>query len=450
MSVVPAPRTRGAEAATGFGSEAAVDPRRLLPSPRRGDGGRPREGRPPARSAARRLLSSVSATDRAVLTLYLLTRIGIWATAYCTGWLFTGDGRAKEAPPLLSRWEQWDWSYFVRIAEYGYFGSPDGSDAAPQDNREAFFPGLPLLLRAVHTVVPDWTVAGLLISFVAGAVAVLALARTARLHLAEPAGTQAKGGSREGDAGERAVFFLLLSPCAVFLAVGYTEALFLALAMPAWLAAKKGRWPSAAVLACCATTVRISGLFLAAALAAEFLTSTAAAPASDRLRRLRVLPWLAVPALPALAYTWYLQARTGDWMAWKHAQERGWYRQFHSPWEAWQNTWDSAFSHTQTTGYALMFRAELVAMVLGLLVLARLLQRRRWPEAVYLALTLWALGTSYWYMSIPRATLLWWPLWIGLARWSLRRPWIRTAHLCVSAPLMTVFAVAFASGRWAG
>ncbi|MEU3461415.1 mannosyltransferase family protein [Streptomyces sp. NPDC006733] len=434
MSVVPAPRTRGAE--------APVDPRRLLPSPRKGDGGGPRDRRPPAPSAARRLLRAVSATDRTVLTLYALTRLGIWVTAYCTGWLFTGDGRAREAPPLLTRWEQWDWSYFVRIAEYGYFGNPDG--AAPPDNREAFFPGLPLLLRAVHTVVPDWTVAGLLISFVAGAVAVLALARTARLHVPEAAGAAAEA----GEVGEHAVFFLLLSPCAVFLAVGYTEALFLAFALPAWLAAKRGRWPLAAVLACCATTVRISGLFLAAALAAEFLTGLPAA--TDLRRHLRTLPWLAVPVLPALVHTWYLHARTGDWMAWKHAQERGWYRQFHTPWEAWQHTWDSAFSHTQTTGYALMFRAELVAMVLGLLVLARLLQRRRWPEAVYIALTLWALGTSYWYMSIPRATLLWWPLWIGLARWSLHRPWLRTAHLCLSAPLMTVLAVAFTSGRWAG
>ncbi|MFI9103822.1 mannosyltransferase family protein [Streptomyces fildesensis] len=443
MSVVPAPRTREAETEAG--------PYRLLPSPSRGESNRPPENPPPApaRSAAHRLLASVSANDRTVLALYLLTRAGIWITAYCTGWLFTGDGRAKEAPPLLSRWEQWDWSYFVRIAQYGYFGGPDGSGAAPPDNREAFFPGLPLVLRVVHTVVPDWTVAGLLISLVAGAVAVLALARIARLHLA---GTEGVPGQDvpgqdvpgQGDPGEHAVFFLLLSPCAVFLAVGYTEALFLALALPAWLAAKKGRWPLAAVLACCATTVRISGLFLAAALAVEFLTAT------GLRERLRALPWLALPALPALAYTWYLHARTGDWMAWKHAQERGWYRQFHSPWEAWQNTWDSAFSHTQTTGYAFMFRAELVAMVVGLLLLARLLQRRRWPEAVYIALTLWALGTSYWYMSIPRATLLWWPLWIGLARWALHRPWIRTAFVCLSAPLMTVLAVAFTSGRWAG
>lgn len=69
-----------------------------------------------------------------------------------------------------------------------------------------------------------------------------------------------------------------------------------------------------------------------------------------------------------------------------------------------------------------------------------LVRRRRWPEAVYVGLSLWALGTSYWYTSIPRATLLWWPLWVLLAGWSLREPRVKTVYVCLAAPLMTVFA----------
>ncbi|MFF3458881.1 mannosyltransferase family protein [Streptomyces sp. NPDC002730] len=392
----------------------------------------PRSGRRPERVVAYRLLPSLNSADRTVLSMYLLTRIGIWVTAYCTGWLFTGGGRSHQAPPLMSRWEQWDWTHFLNIAEDGYFPGSGGQGTGRPDNREAFFPGFPLALRAVHVVVPDWTVAGLVISFASGAVAVLALSRIAQLHLP---------GSRTGP---RAVFFLLLSPCAVFLAAGYTEALFLACALPAWLAAKKGNWPLAAVLACLATTVRVSGIFLAVALVVEFAT------AGEGRRRWRCLPWLMLPALPLLAYTWYLQAYTGDWMAWKHAQERGWFRQFHAPWEAWHNTWDAAFSHAQTTGYALMFQAELVAMVVGVVLLCVLAIRRRWPEAAFIGLNLWALGTSYWYMSIPRASLLWWPLWVALAEWSLQRPWAKTAYICAASPLMTILAVAFTSGRWAG
>ncbi|GGU72612.1 membrane protein [Streptomyces albospinus] len=374
----------------------------------------------------------LSRADREVLWLYLLIRTGIWITAYCARWLFPSDPDTTDPGPVLASFARWDWGLFLRIASEGYFPGRGGPWQAGWDNREAFFPGFPLLLRAVHAVVPGWTAAGLLISSIAGAVAVVALARITRLQLPD------------AGAGQRAVLFFLVSPCAVFLAVGYTESLFLAVALPAWLTARHRRWALAATLAALATAVRVSGLFLAAALALQFFLSV-----RDR-RELRALPWLALPALPAFLYSWYLCARTGDWMAWKHAEERGWYRTLHTPWDAWSHTWHGAFDHVQTTGYAFMFQAELAAMLVGLLLVGLLIRQRRWPEALYVGLSLCALGTSYWYMSIPRATLLWWPLWIALAARSMRRPRFRSGYLCLVTPLTAVFALTFLSGRWAG
>ncbi|MFF3618798.1 mannosyltransferase family protein [Streptomyces sp. NPDC002467] len=371
--------------------------------------------------------------DREVLWLYVLTRVGVWTTAAAVRWLFPpGDGRTPWPGSLFSPWERWDWSHYLHIAQDGYFPAGAGPWTAGWDNREAFLPGFPLALRAVHTVVPHWAAAGALISFLAGGVAVLALARIARNRL------------RDAEAGRRTVLFLLLSPFAVFLAAGYTEALFLALALPAWLAAQRRNWPAAAALAFLASSVRVTGLFLTAALALLFVLT-----ARNR-HDWRAAPWLCLPLLAPAAYSWFLHAWTGDWMAWKHAQERGWYRDFHTPWEAWGNTWNAAFHHTQPTGYALMWQAELVAMVVGVALLVLLVRRRQWPEALYTALTLWALGTSYWYTSVPRSTLLWWPLWITLAGWSLRRPRLRTAYVCVVGPLSTLVAVTFLTGRWAG
>lgn len=379
-----------------------------------------------------RPLRRLTPADREVLWLYLLTRVGIWTVAYCTRWLFADDGQSHHAASFFSSWQRWDWWHYLHIAQQGYFPDGNGPWMSEWDNREAFFPGFPFLLRAVHTVVPSWPAAGALISFVAGGVAVLALGRIARLRLPQD------------EAGSRAALFFLLSPCAVFLAAGYTEALFLALALPAWLAAQRLNWPLAALLTALATTVRVSGLFLAAALAVHFLVTARTAA------HWRRVPWLFLPALPPLLYSWYLHAHTGDWMAWKHAEERGWYRDFHTPWEAWANTWHAAFGHSQATGYALMSQAELLTMLVGVALCGLLLWRRRWPEAAYIGLSLWALGTSYWYTSIPRATLLWWPLWVGLAAWSLRRPRVKTAYLAIAAPLMTVVALTFLSGRWAG
>ncbi|MFE3497925.1 mannosyltransferase family protein [Streptomyces sp. NPDC059175] len=403
---------------------------RHTPPQRSAAAGAPRRPVSPRRS--RNPFARLHPEDRHVLWLYAMTRAAVWTLAYCARWLFPADRDDRDPGSFLAPFQHWDWVHYLHIAQDGYFPGQAGPWRDGWDNREAFFPGFPFLLRAVHTVVPDWAVAGLLISFAAGAVAVVALARIARTRVP---GT---------GSGRRAVLYLLLSPCAVFLAVGYTESLFLAFALPAWLAAQRHHWPLAAGLTSLAVTVRVSGLFLAAAVAVQFAVT------AHRHRQWRAAPWLVLPALPAVLYSWYLQVHTGDWMAWKHAQERGWYRNFHAPWEAWSNTWHAAFGRTQTTGYAFMFQVELLAMLLGMLLLGLLVRRRCWPEAVYVGLSLWALGTSYWYTSLPRATLLWWPLWTGLAAWTVRRPRFEAAYLCLAAPLATVFALTYLTGRWTG
>nr|WP_202434412.1 MULTISPECIES: mannosyltransferase family protein [unclassified Streptomyces] len=405
----------------------------MRPAPPQPESPDPRSApRTPRATRLRRAGAWLTPADRGVLWLYLLTRVSVWITAHGARWLFPRGSDVRDAGAVLEPFQQWDANHYLHIARDGYFPADAGPWMTGWDNREAFFPGYPMLLRAVHTLVPSWTAAGLLISLVAGAVAVLALSRAARSYVPEDTD------------GRRTVLFFLLSPCAVFLAVGYTEALFLAFALPAWLAAQRHHWAWACTLTALATTVRVSGLFLAAAIAVLFVLSA-------RTRRdWRGAGWLALPALPPAAYSWYLHAHTDDWMAWKHAQERGWYRDFHTPWEAWATTWNAAFDGLHTTGYAAMFQAELAAMVVGAALVGLLVRHRRWPEAAYVALSLWALGTSYWYTSIPRATLLWWPLWTGLAALSLRRPWFRTAYLCVAVPLSALVALAFLTGRWAG
>ncbi|MFJ4874988.1 hypothetical protein ACIP93_07215 [Streptomyces sp. NPDC088745] len=474
MTVAPPPRRTA--------QQPAVPAQRKPADPGAGFGAglRKRLPRQPLRP-----LSRLDGTDRDVLWLYLCARIGLWITSYAVAWVFPGDSEAKDAPSALSQWARWDWTHFLHIAQEGYFpegtGPGEGPGSEGWDNREAFFPGFPLVLRAVHVVVPDWTLAGLLISFVAGAVAVLALVRIARLGMpgertalaSEQRSTGREGaapgpghgsaahrstalvperrssprGSTASVVGQRSALFLLLSPCAVFLAAGYTEALFLAFALPAWLAAQKQRWLLAGVLTALATTVRISGLFLAAAIGVHFLIT---AWRAREARAWRPLPWTLLPAVPALLYSGYLFHRTGDWMAWKNAQARGWYRTFHPPWEAWNTTWHAAFDGTYGTGYAFMWQAEMVALLAGLALLVVLVALRRWPEAVYIGLSLWALATSFWLTSVPRATLLWWPLWTLLAAWSVRRPRVKVAYVALAAPLMVVFAVSYLSGRWTG
>lgn len=381
------------------------------------------------RARAARTSDGLSESDRGAIRAWLWSRAATAVVVTVAGTLF---GSGDVAPGWVDRWRQWDVVHYQAIAAGGY------QQGGPTPYA-AFFPGLPLVLRLLSEVGIGLTAAGLLVSLVAGAAAVVALGRLASLD-------------GPGAAGERAVLLLVLSPAAVFLAAGYTEALFLGLSLPAWLAARRGRWWTAGLLAAGASSVRVTGIFLAVALVVEWVAGGGTVRRTDGAagRRPDGLVALSLPFLPPLAFSAYLKATQSDWLAWVDAQKLGWGRSFTDPLSAWNRTVDAAFGSSQPLGFRVMFQAEIVALLVGVALTVWLLWRRRWGESVYVGLQVTALGTSTFYFSVPRATLLWWPLWILLARASLRRPWVLTAYLAVVAPLSVLWAAAFVTGRWAG
>lgn len=353
------------------------------------------------------------------LGVWLASRVALALLTLAGAWQLTGTRR------LLDGWDSWDVTLFRKIAEFGYDGYPVHY---PDSEVAAFFPGFPLVLRVVHGLVPDWTAAGLLASLLGGSVAVVALSRLAEL---------------DGVDGSRAALYLVLSPYAVFLAAGYSESLFLALALTGWLAGRRGSWPAAGLLVAASCLVRISGLFLAVALVVLFLTS--------RPVRWRAgAPWLAAPFLALLGWASYLHHLSGDWLRWQHAQAVGWGRHLTGPVQALQATYDASRSPSLGAEYHWSFRAEIIAVGVGVLVTAVLLGRRRWAEATYVGLSVGALATSTYYLSVARATLLWFPLWLLLAEAAGRRRWVHPVYLAVSAPLMVVVVLTFTAGRWVG
>ncbi|GAA3001533.1 hypothetical protein [Streptosporangium longisporum] len=358
------------------------------------------------------------------LLLWLASRVGIVALVVVgTQAMMEGDAVPR---PFLERWRNWDANLLVTIAEHGYDGVPG---AEPDRGLPAFFPGMPLMLRAVHLLVGDWTVAGLLISFAAGAVAMMALARLAEFE------------GRPGT-GWRAVLALLLWPMAVFLFAGYSESLFLAFALAAWLAARQGRWPLAAALAAGASCVRITGLFLACALIVEFFA---------RRQPVRRAGWLLLPFVPLALYSAYQHSRTGDWLAWKTAQEAGWGRHMVWPWESLMTTWSAALGEGRT---AWAFRLEIAGALVGIVLVLVLLLMRRWSELLYVGLQVGALLCSAYYLSVPRSALLWWPLFILIARASNGpapwRKWVIIVYALLVGPLMALNTLIFVDGAWVG
>jgi hypothetical protein len=363
--------------------------------------------------SARTAVARLTPTDRRILGLWAGAHAGLAVIAWMSAWIGGSRGLYR---PLLGIYGQWDYTWYQAIAAHGYFsGRGPGSDGA------AFLPGFPLVLAAVHLIVRNWVVAGLLISLVAGGVALVCIGRLG---------------------GERAALCLLTAPAAMYLIVGYSEALFLAFALPAWMAAKRRDWPLASLLAACAGLVRVNGVFLIAAL-------MLAAVMSPRGQRLRATAVTSLAALGPAGFEIYLWAGSGSWTAWLTANRNGWGLRFVGPWMSLRNTWDRAFGHGLTPERAAMFQLEIACMAVALALTIVLTWRRAWPEALYCALAVVSLATTTYYQAVPRTLLLMWPLYVLVARAAERRPWLGQLYVWVCAPLAVVVAVLFFLGVWA-
>ncbi len=377
---------------------------------------------PAAAEASRERLNDgrpgFAAGFRASLPIWIASRVVVALLSFASSHVL-GASAGRDVPNFIRIWDRWDVGLFTKVARYGYL-SPKYPERTEVD-----FPGLPLILRAVHLFIPNWVAAGLLVSLVAGAAASAALWSLA-------------AGESPGDrlAGTRAVLAVVLFPYAVFLFAGYSEGLFFAGVTCAWLAARQQRWWLAALCACLATSSRILGIAVAVALIVQYLTIE---------RRVRVsATWLVVPFLPIIGYLTYLRVRTGHWNAYTRAMHDYWHRTTDWPWHGFTTTWHSALDGAQNSAFQVFWWAEIGAVVVGVLLTAAVLLEHRWGEATYVGLTTVIMASSSYWASGVRAILVAFPLYLWLSR-HLRTGYV---YALLSAPVMAVFVIAFTQGSW--
>lgn len=374
---------------------------------------------------------------------WLISRLALVVLVGLTGYLVGFDRDQRRADPLAWWAGRFSWAdsfHYLRIADKGYL--PPGLPCCDQ----AFFPGYPLAIRLLTPVLGgEATLAGLLISHVAAAVAAVLLWRL---------GVRLTGDARVA---VLAVVLLAVTPYGVFLSAVFTEALFLALSLGAWLAGVERHWWWAGVLAGLATVVRVNGVFLAAGLALMYLLqlSPAGEPGRDggwRRPRLDALALL-TPALAVGGFVAYLHGRTGSWTAWTDAQVIGWGRRTAWPWQGLQGGWH-AITHATTPDLFVAHVADVGYALAGVVLVLVLLWLRRWPETVYLAASVAVLLCSTTVQSSPRYALTWFPAYLVLAEglvWLRDRRggiWPSVVVVGLSLPVTGAIAVALAAHLW--
>jgi Gpi18-like mannosyltransferase len=376
------------------------------------------------------------------LLVFAVSRLGIALLVLGVyAWLAPGDVTfGEDLGWPVDLWTQWDGVWYAQIADEGY-RDPDSP---------AFFPLYPSLVAVLGRIVGGhYGLAGLMISLTACAVLFVLLYRLAQHHL--------------GDRGAlRTIVYLAIFPTSVFLGAVYSESLFLALGVGAFLLAERGRFGWAGVVAGLAMLCRLAGIALVPAL---LLMAWRAHERETALKR--VLPGLAI----FLVWPLYLLTEFGnpvEFVTATSSATTGWNREL-SPF--------GPFGGLARGGYAAFLSGARLAtgeelvdrplmsgldasfnvvqfLLVALFVALSFVAWRRFgaPYGVYAAIVL-ALPLAnpvngmVPLFSVPRYLLACFPAFMALA-WLGRRRWLDIPVVVVSALLLDIALLRFGLSAW--
>jgi 4-amino-4-deoxy-L-arabinose transferase-like glycosyltransferase len=249
------------------------------------------------------MLEAPTATPRArprealvPLALFTAARVVNWAAAWVASYVAGGD---RTLGDVLAKWDG-DW--YVHIVRVGY------PETVPvnQGSALAFFPGYPLLARAVQAVTPFGPrTSAILVNVLCAAAATVLFNHFARVIT-------------DSDSALRATALFAFFPGTFVFGMAYSEGLFILAAIACLLCLHTGRWPLAGLACAVAAATRPTGLIVIGCCA------FAAATAIVRRRDLRALTAPVIGVLGFAAWALYLQRHTGNALAWNDARQEGW------------------------------------------------------------------------------------------------------------------------------
>ncbi len=244
---------------------------------------------------------------------WLLQRFAFAGVFKVSAWLFGvngfGRGTSLSISVAASPWlNWWDSGHYVDVARAGYTSRAES----------VFYPLYPLAERVGASVLGgDYVLAGFVISNLACLGAMVAFRLLAGYEL-------------EKRTAQVALACFALAPMAVYLAITYSESLYLMFAVFAFLAIRRGWWIAAGLAAGLAVLTRQAGLLLLVPFAIEV---------ARRMHRERqvsrfIAPavGLAAPVAAFLALALYLGHRFGSPLILVSAERTYWQRYVDWPW----------------------------------------------------------------------------------------------------------------------
>ena len=322
----------------------------------------------------------------------------------------------------LEIWNRWDALNYQNLAQFGYSATGELRPLL------VFYPLFPWSVRMVAFIVRDYLISAFIVSTIASLVAAIVLLRLIELDYSK-------------QLAQRAVWFLFIFPTSYFLHIGYTESLFLALALSCIYSARKQRWLAAAMFGGLTCMTRANGLVLLPVLVME------AGQQYWTVRRWR-WQWLYIP-LAACGFGGYLLLNkyvTGNAFAFTSLMQQFFGKSLSTPLHGIDNALGSMTR--APTEAEMVGTQEVVFILLGLVCTVVSWFKLRRSYFVWMSGN-WLIFVSVSFvLSVPRYTLTMFPIFILFAMLAAKRIWLAVITVW-SVLYLSFFASTFVWGHWA-
>ena len=331
---------------------------------------------------------------------------------------------------------EWDVGQYAAIAVRGY---PSGPITPGAQNSIAFAPLFPFLERIVHAVTGISAAnSGLLVGLVALVAALTGLQRLVSLDYSETVA-------------DRTVVLTVAWPLAFFFLVGYPESVALALVVWAFVAARSHRWLVAGLLVAAACVTKYYLLLVLVPLACECWVAYRSDPEPPKAWVTRGAALMGPPVAAIAGWMVFCAIRFDDPLAFVHAQA-GWKRSLAWPWDMVTRTggdlWHLRFLDTSVASTDELISTVTLVLMIVATVSAFAHLRRSYALFLVLATALFACNTVL--ESTGREVLVVFPLFLVLATWCERHPWLERLLFALFLPTAYYLIERFVTLRFAG
>lgn len=319
-----------------------------------------------------------------------------------------------------------DCKWFIDIAVNGYQFAPDNLTTGHAANW-AFLPAFPLLGRLFSSVLGiDILTSFYVIANVSFFIALLLWLKFLKFYRFTPANRSF------------ALFFLCFLPYGTYYLSPYTESLFLALTLGAFINAYQGKFLWAAFCAMAMTATKNIGVMFVFPL---FILAWQQLGFKELINIRSPKTWSLVLAimlipLPLFIYQTYLYHLTGDAMAFKNIQ-LAWGRELDNPFEY-------IYEALNTNNYKFYFAC---VSIFGLALCLYIFYKRRLAEGVFLLLGI-LIPVSTGINAVPRYIFGLVPALLAIVYITDRHSWLRNFVLATGAALSVYFAIAWGHGMF--